>query len=53
MTKFKEIGFTNIQGNSMSDEDVKATQDKGFPNAKKWINPFMTFEDESFDFPFC
>ena len=51
MTKFKEIGFTNIQGITMSDEDVKATQDKGF-KCEKMDQSFMTFEDESFDFLF-
>ena len=35
----------------MSDEDVKATQDKGFKMRKNGSNPLMTFEDESFDFP--
>jgi|TARA_Y100000287_G_scaffold161173_1_gene140455 ubiquinone/menaquinone biosynthesis C-methylase UbiE len=51
MTKFKEAGFTNIQGITMSDEDVKATQDKGF-KCEKMDQSFMTFEDESFDFLF-
>ncbi len=51
MTKFKELGFTNIQGITMSDEDVKATQDKGF-KCEKMDQSFMTFEDESFDFLF-
>ena len=51
MTKFKEIGFTNIQGITMSDEDVKATQDKGF-KCEKMDQSFMTFEDESFNFLF-
>lgn len=51
MTKFKETGFTNIQGITMSDEDVKATQDKGF-KCEKMDQSFMTFEDESFDFLF-
>ena len=35
----------------MSDEDVKATQGKGF-ECEKMDPSFMTFEDESFDFPF-
>tara|TARA_B100001057_G_scaffold134467_1_gene133930 strand:+ start:559 stop:1281 length:723 start_codon:yes stop_codon:yes gene_type:complete len=51
MEKFKEAGFTNFQGITMSDEDVKATQDKGF-KCEKMDQSFMTFEDESFDFLF-
>ena len=51
LTKFKEAGFTNIQGITMSDEDVKATQDKGF-TCQKMDQSFMTFENESFDFLF-
>tara|TARA_B100000963_G_scaffold68186_1_gene56446 strand:+ start:6561 stop:7283 length:723 start_codon:yes stop_codon:yes gene_type:complete len=51
MEKFKEAGFTNIQGITMSDEDVKATQDRGF-KCEKMDQSFMTFEDESFDFLF-
>mgnify|MGYP001207525546 CR=1 FL=1 len=51
MEKFKEAGFTNIQGITMSDEDVKATQDKGF-DCQKMDQSFMTFADESFDFLF-
>ena len=51
MEKFKEAGYTNIKGITMSDEDVKATQDKGF-KCEKMDQSFMTFEDESFDFLF-
>ena len=51
MEKFKEAGFTNLQGITMSDEDVKATQDRGF-KCEKMDQSFMTFEDESFDFLF-
>ena len=51
MTKFKEIGFTNIQGITMSDEDVKATQDRGF-KCENMDQSFMTYQDESFDFLF-
>ena len=51
LTKFKEAGFTNLQGITMSDEDVKATQDKGF-TCQKMDQSFMTFENESFDFLF-
>ena len=49
MEKFKEAGFTNLQGITMSDDDVKATQDRGF-KCEKMDQSFMTFEDESFDF---
>ena len=51
MVKLKEAGFTNLQGITMSDEDVKATQDRGF-KCEKMDQSFMTFEDESFDFLF-
>lgn len=51
MKKFKEAGFTNLQGITMSDEDVKATQDKGF-KCDKMDQSFMTYADESFDFLF-
>ena len=51
MEKFKEAGFTNLQGITMSDEDVIATQDSGF-KCEKMDQSFMTFEDESFDFLF-
>ncbi len=51
MTKLREAGFTNVQGITMSDEDVKATQDKGF-NCQKMDQSFMTFDNESFDFLF-
>ena len=30
MQKLKEAGYTNVQGITMSDEDVKATQNRGF-----------------------
>tara|TARA_B100000989_G_C19506240_1_gene456639 strand:- start:1096 stop:1818 length:723 start_codon:yes stop_codon:yes gene_type:complete len=51
MEKFKEAGFTNLQGITMSDDDVKTTQDRGF-KCEKMDQSFMTFEDESFDFLF-
>ena len=51
MEKFKEAGFTNLQGITMSDDDVKATQDRGF-KCEKMDQSFMTFEDESLDFLF-
>lgn len=51
MQKLKEAGFTNLKGITMSDEDVKATQDRGF-DCEKMDQSFMTFADESFDFLF-
>ena len=51
MQKLKDAGFTNLQGITMSDDDVKATQDNGF-KCDKMDQSFMTFEDESFDFLF-
>jgi ubiquinone/menaquinone biosynthesis C-methylase UbiE len=51
MEKFKEAGFTNIKGITMSNEDVKATKDRGF-ECENMDQSFMTFADESFDFLF-
>ena len=51
MQKLKEAGFTNLKGIAMSDEDVKATQGKGF-DCENMDQSFMTFDDESFDFLF-
>tara|TARA_B100001094_G_scaffold296500_1_gene318744 strand:+ start:2404 stop:3129 length:726 start_codon:yes stop_codon:yes gene_type:complete len=51
MEKFKELGFTNIKGITMSDEDVKATQERGF-ECENMDQSFMTYPDESFDFLF-
>lgn len=51
MEKFKEAGFTNLKGITMSDEDVKATQDRGF-ECENMDQSFMTYADESFDFLF-
>tara|TARA_B100000989_G_C19493300_1_gene450830 strand:+ start:69 stop:791 length:723 start_codon:yes stop_codon:yes gene_type:complete len=51
LLKLKELGFTNIKGITLSDEDVKATQDRGF-ECEKMDQSFMTFDDESFDFLF-
>ena len=51
MQKLKEAGFTNLKGITMSDEDVKATQSKGF-DCENMDQSFMTFDDESFDFLF-
>lgn len=51
MTKFKEAGYTNVKGITMSDDDVKATQDKGL-DCENMDQSFMTYPDESFDFLF-
>tara|TARA_B100001057_G_scaffold473564_1_gene538183 strand:- start:1559 stop:2296 length:738 start_codon:yes stop_codon:yes gene_type:complete len=51
LEKLKEAGFTNLQGITMSDDDVKATHDLGF-DCQKMDQSFMSFEDESFDFLF-
>lgn len=51
MQKLKEAGYTNVQGITMSDEDVKATQDRGF-KCENMDQSFMTYPDESFDFLF-
>ena len=51
MEKFKELGFENLQGITMSDEDVEATIKRGF-KCTNMDQTFMTFEDESFNFLF-
>ena len=51
MEKFKEAGFENIKGITMSDQDVKATQDRGF-ECENMDQTFMTYPDETFDFLF-
>jgi ubiquinone/menaquinone biosynthesis C-methylase UbiE len=51
MVKFKEFGCTNIQGITLSLDDVKATQDRGFVCSKQDMS-FTDFENESFDFLF-
>tara|TARA_Y100001938_G_C8075012_1_gene425479 strand:- start:1060 stop:1707 length:648 start_codon:yes stop_codon:yes gene_type:complete len=49
MKKFKENGFSNLTGITLSQEDVDATINRGFP-CQKMDQSFMSFEDESFDF---
>lgn len=51
MLKFKEFGCTNIQGITLSSEDVKASQDRGFVCTQQDMS-FTDFENESFDFLF-
>ena len=51
MLKFKELGCTNIQGITLSPEDVKASQDRGFVCTQQDMS-FTEFPDESFDFLF-
>ena len=51
MTKFKEAGFENLQGITMSQEDVDKTIERGF-KCENMDQSFMTFEDNSYDFMF-
>lgn len=51
MLKFKELGCSNIQGITLSEEDVKASQDRGFVCTQQDMS-FTDFEKESFDFLF-
>jgi ubiquinone/menaquinone biosynthesis C-methylase UbiE len=51
MLKFKELGCTNIQGITLSEEDVKASQDRGFTCTQQDMS-FTDFEDGQFDFLF-
>jgi SAM-dependent methyltransferase len=51
MLKFKELGCTNIQGITLSEEDVKASQERGFICTQQDMS-FTDFENESFDFLF-
>lgn len=51
MLKFAELGCTNIQGITLSAEDVKASQDRGFTCTQQDMS-FTDFADESFDFLF-
>jgi ubiquinone/menaquinone biosynthesis C-methylase UbiE len=51
MVKFKELGCTNIQGITLSEEDVKASQDRGFICTQQDMS-FTDFSDSSFDFLF-
>ncbi len=51
MTKFKEAGFENIQGITMSQEDVDKTIERGF-KCENMDQSFMTYEDNTHDFMF-
>jgi ubiquinone/menaquinone biosynthesis C-methylase UbiE len=51
MLKFKELGCTDIQGITLSEEDVKASTDQGFVCTQQDMS-FTDFDDESFDFLF-
>jgi ubiquinone/menaquinone biosynthesis C-methylase UbiE len=51
MLKFKELGCTSIQGITLSPEDVKASQDRGFVCTQQDMS-FTDFDKESFDFLF-
>lgn len=51
MVKFKELGCANIQGITLSEEDVKASQDRGFICTQQDMS-FTDFEDNQFDFLF-
>ena len=51
MTKIKELGFENLQGITMSQEDVDATIKRGF-KCENMDQSFMTFSDNSYDFMF-
>ncbi len=51
MLKFKEYGCSNIQGITLSVEDVKASQDRGFVCTQQDMS-FTDFADSSFDFLF-
>ena len=51
MKKFKEAGYTNLTGITMSQEDVDETIKRGF-KCESMDQSFMTFEDNTFDFLF-
>lgn len=51
MLKFKELGCSNIQGITLSDEDVKASQNQGLVCTQQDMS-FTDFANESFDFLF-
>ena len=51
LTKFKEAGYTNLTGITMSQEDVDETIKRGF-KCENMDQSFMTFEDNTFDFLF-
>ena len=45
----KKLATQTSKGTTMSDEDVKATQDRGF-ECENMDPTFMTYPDDSFDF---
>lgn len=51
MLKFKELGCPNIQGITLSEEDVKASQERGFTCTQQDMS-FTDFTDNEFDFLF-
>jgi ubiquinone/menaquinone biosynthesis C-methylase UbiE len=51
MVKFKELGCDNIQGITLSSEDVQASQARGFTCTQQDMS-FTDFNDSSFDFLF-
>lgn len=51
MLKFKELGCINIQGITLSPEDVAASRTRGFTCTQQDMS-FTDFEDASFDFLF-
>lgn len=51
MLKFKELGCTNIQGITLSEEDVNASQDRGFVCTQQDMS-FTDFANNEFDFLF-
>lgn len=51
MMKFAELGCTNIEGITLSEDDAQASRDRGFTCTEQDMS-FTGFEDESFDFLF-
>lgn len=51
MLKFAELGCTNIEGITLSDNDAQASRDRGFTCTEQDMS-FTDFADESFDFLF-
>lgn len=51
MLKFAELGCTNIEGITLSEDDAQASRDRGFTCTEQDMS-FTEFSDESFDFLF-
>lgn len=51
MFKFKELGCVNVQGITLSEEDVYASRDRGFTCTQQDMS-FTNFSDDTFDFLF-